>query len=210
MGLYTLPSKGIIFTDDSAREALMNKDVILIVDDEPSVLSSLYRSLRSEPWEIMTELSGEQALVRMGERPVKVLISDQRMPKMQGSELLSTTQLLYPHTVRILLTGHSSLEASTNAINYGEVFSYLTKPWNDEDLKQVIREALNKYDREQEVISVLKRLEDRSELLSDIVIKFPDISQFIQDKHRAALLTDMSVDQLEEVLRLLEHLGKSD
>ncbi len=181
----------------------MTKDTILIVDDEPSVLSSIYRALRSEKWDVLTELSGEQALVRMGEQPIKVVISDERMAKMQGSEFLSLARTLYPKSVRILLTGHASLESAINVINNGEVFRFLTKPWNDENLKQVIRDALHKYDREQLVLNALKTLESRPELLNHIESKYPGIIQYVLDKQCAELLTALSDDELEEVLRIL-------
>ena len=182
----------------------MNKDTILIVDDEPSVLSSLYRSLRSEPWEVLTELSGEQALVRLGERPIKVVISDERMAKMQGTEFLSVARALYPQTVRIMLTGHASLESAISVINNGGIFRFLTKPWNDDDIKQVVREALLKYDREQAVLDAIKSLEDRPDLLPHIEKKYPGISKFILDKQCAELLSSLSDGDLAELLHLLE------
>jgi DNA-binding NtrC family response regulator len=185
----------------------MTKDTILIVDDEPSVLSAICRALYDEPWDIITELSGEQGLVRIAEQPVKVVISDERMAKMQGSEFLALARQSSPQTVRILLTGHASLEAAINVINNGEVFRFLTKPWDDGTLKQIIRDALRKYDREQDVIKALKILEDNPQLLSNIEGKYPEISKAAPHGHSAVLLSALNDIELEEVLQLL---GKID
>ncbi len=136
----------------------VSEDTILIVDDEPSVLTSLYRSLRKEPWEVLTELSGEQALIRMSKRPIKVVISDERMAKMHGTEFLTLVQNLYPQTVRIMLTGHASMESVVSLINNNCIFRFMIKPWDDENVKHVIRESLCKYDREQAVVHDLQKL----------------------------------------------------
>jgi DNA-binding NtrC family response regulator len=181
----------------------MTIDTVLIVDDEPSVLSSLYRALHSEPWEVFTELSGEQALVRMREQPIKVLISDERMANMQGTELLSTVKILYPQTVRILLTGNACLESVISVINYGEIFRLLTKPWDDDNLKLIIRAALNKYDRQQKVLSVFKMFDDNPALLPFIEHNYPRICSALKDKQCALSDPVLNDDELREVMQLL-------
>ena len=139
----------------------------------------------------------------MRERTIKVVITDERMAKMQGAEFLSLIRALYPQTVRILLTGHASLESAIKVINDAEVFRFLTKPWNNENLIQVVRDALHKYDREQQIMKVFKRFGDHPHMFTDIEKKFPGISQFIRDKKGVVSLPALSDDELEEVLKLL-------
>jgi len=177
-------------------------NTILIVDDEPSILSSLYRTLHTDSWEVITELSGEKALTRMREQPIKVLISDERMFNMQGTELLSTVKILYPQTVRILLTGYAKLDSVISVINYGEIFRLLTKPWDDDSLKMIIHAALNKYDRQQKVLRVFKMFDDNPALLPFIEHNYPSICRALKDKQYALSDPVLNDDELRDVLQL--------
>lgn len=124
------------------------KHRILIVDDEAHVGKALRRALFEEGYEITTAQSGVEALQFLREREFKVVLSDERMPGMQGSELLATISLRWPETVRILLTGQASLEAAVRAVNEGEVYRFFLKPWNDMELRLAIRSGIEKYDLE--------------------------------------------------------------
>ena len=180
----------------------MIQDTILIVDDEPAVLSALHRALRSEPWRIISELSAEGALVRMREQTVKVVISDERMvAKMQGIEFLSVLRARYPLTVRILLSGHVSLDAAIQAINCCEVFRVLTKPWDIDSLKQVVWNALRKYDRKLQAMRVLKRFGDHHHFFSHDEKNILGIHRVIRDKQGVMQLPVLSDHELEEVLQ---------
>lgn len=121
---------------------------ILIVDDEPHVLKSLERALLDEDYEVMTTTSGEEALELVRRYRFNVVISDERMPGMLGSDLLATISLRQPETVKMLLTGYASVEAAIRAVNQGEVCRFLVKPWNDFELKMAIRSGIEKYDLE--------------------------------------------------------------
>ena len=187
----------------------MTPDTILIVDDEQAVLSSLYRTLHSEPWEVFTELSGEQALVRMRTQPFKVVISDERMIGMQGAELLTTIKVLHPQTVRILLTGNASLDSMINVINYGEVFRCLTKPWDNDNLKLIIRAALHKHDQEQKVIDLFKMFGDHPELLPHIEQTYPGISRIINSKSSNLSLPTLNNEELLKVMKLMGPLEQT-
>jgi response regulator RpfG family c-di-GMP phosphodiesterase len=114
---------------------------LLLVDDEPNILNALKRLLRRESYKIYTANSGPEALEILALHPVQVVISDQRMPEMSGIELLSKIKTLYPNTVRIILSGYSELGTVTDAINQGAVWKYLSKPWDDELLKDEVRNA---------------------------------------------------------------------
>ncbi len=115
---------------------------ILLVDDEVSVLDGLRRALRKEPYEIVAAASGKDALSILEEREVDVIISDEMMPAMTGTELLSICKDKYPDTIRIILTGKGNLQSAMNAIYDGWVYQFLQKPVNSKDLSAVLRVAL--------------------------------------------------------------------
>ena len=115
------------------------------MDDEPSVLSSLKRLLRRENYRVLTANSGEEALALLAEHEVGVILTDQRMPGMTGTELLTRVRVMRPRTVRMVLSGYTGLESLTDAINRGEIFKFLTKPWDETDLLETIREAFRHY-----------------------------------------------------------------
>ncbi|WP_075880957.1 HD domain-containing phosphohydrolase [Vreelandella massiliensis] len=123
---------------------------VLIVDDEPNVLSALRRVLRGETYRVQTASSGEEALEILADEPTNVVVSDSKMPGMDGAELLSRVQARYPDCIRILLTGHQDLEAVTRAINDGHIYHYIAKPWNDDDLRFNLRQAVAFHESEQE------------------------------------------------------------
>ena len=114
------------------------KDILLIVDDEPLILSSLLRCLKNSRYEIITTQSGEEALRIMRVTNVNVVISDQSMSGIQGIELLLLAKKYRPQAVRILLTGNADIELAVEAVNKGEVFRFLTKPWDDVELKEAV------------------------------------------------------------------------
>jgi len=118
------------------------KSPILLVDDEVNVLSALSRALMDEPFEIVTAQSGEEALRLLERQRFKLIISDERMSGMQGSELLAIVRDKYPETVRMLLTGHATLESALKAVNQGEIYRFFTKPWDNLELKFAICSAL--------------------------------------------------------------------
>ena len=115
---------------------------ILFVDDEPHVTSALQRVLRRETYDIVTAHSADEAFVVMERERIDVVVSDERMPNMLGSEFLSIVRRDYPDTVRIILTGEASLDAAMRAINEGQVYSFLSKPCDDGELTQAIAGGL--------------------------------------------------------------------
>jgi len=120
----------------------MRKNQVLLVDDEPNLTAALKRALRREPYDIVTANSGQEALAILAAQPIDVVVTDEQMPGMSGSELLRTVCRRYPATVRMMLTGQASLEAAIRAINEGEVYRFFIKPCNDADLRLTIRNAL--------------------------------------------------------------------
>jgi DNA-binding NtrC family response regulator len=118
---------------------------IMIVDDEPANLRTLMRLFRQD-YQVVTAASGPEALTLLAQHDVAVLISDQRMPEMTGIELMKKTVALRPQMVRILLTGYTDVEALIESINCGLVYRYVTKPWDNDDLRLTVSRALEHYE----------------------------------------------------------------
>jgi len=126
------------------------KGSILLVDDEANILGSLRRLLRRENYELLTATSAEEGLKILEQREVNLIISDQRMPGMQGVEFLKKAMELCPDTIRIILSGYTDVDTVTAAINEGRVYQFILKPWNDEELKITIKRALEQYELQME------------------------------------------------------------
>jgi DNA-binding NtrC family response regulator len=118
---------------------------ILIVDDEPANLRTLARLFRDQ-YQVMTAGSGTEALEILDQHDVALLITDQRMPGMTGIELLKHTVSLRPQMVRMILTGYTDVEALVEAINCGAVYRYVTKPWNNDELRLTVQRALEHFE----------------------------------------------------------------
>lgn len=114
---------------------------IMIVDDEPANLRLLERLLRHD-YNVLLAESGADALSLLEQHDVALIITDQRMPGMSGIELLKRTMAIRPHMVRIILTGYTDVESLVEAINSGQVYRYVTKPWNNDELRLTVRRAL--------------------------------------------------------------------
>ncbi|MCD6200160.1 MAG: response regulator [Deltaproteobacteria bacterium] len=119
---------------------------ILCVDDEENILSSLKRLLRKEGYRLLTAPSGAEGLKLLEENSVHLVISDQRMPRMDGTQFLAKVKEGYPDAIRIILTGYTDVDSITESINKGHVYKFLLKPWNDQSLKLEIKQALEQYD----------------------------------------------------------------
>ncbi|MDP5240397.1 response regulator [Uliginosibacterium sp. 31-16] len=116
--------------------------VILLVDDEPNVLSALRRLLRPSGYSVLTAESGGAALTLLEAQPVDLIISDMRMPGMNGAELLALTRERWPATMRLLLTGYAEVSSAIAAINEGGIYRYIAKPWDDTELLKTLAQAL--------------------------------------------------------------------
>lgn len=124
----------------------MEKRTVLFVDDEEKILRSLKRGLMDEPYESLFANSGQQAVEILQQNEVHVLVTDMRMPEMSGLELLRIVKEEYPHIVRMVLSGYTQVTTLLTAINQGEIFKFITKPWQlEEEFKPAIREAVEYY-----------------------------------------------------------------
>jgi diguanylate cyclase (GGDEF)-like protein/PAS domain S-box-containing protein len=121
-------------------------NTLLLVDDEVAILRALKRVLDSSSYQILTASSGEEALNLLKNNEIQVIISDQRMPYMTGSELLSQVKNSYPDTIRIILSGYADFDAVSEAINKGAIYKFLNKPWDNEKLRQIVHESFKLHD----------------------------------------------------------------
>ena len=151
---------------------------ILVVDDEPNIVSALRRMLRANGYQVQTAPSGRDALALLDERAVDLIISDMRMPEMDGAEFLRRSRERVPDAVRILLTGYADIGSTIAAVNDGEIFRYVSKPWNDEALLRTLRDALQRKQLERERDQLLKtvtqqhgELQRHAELLEQRVLE---------------------------------------
>jgi response regulator RpfG family c-di-GMP phosphodiesterase len=147
----------------------LEKLKLLVVDDEPDNLDLLYRTFRRD-FHVLRAESGKSALeVLATEGEVAVIISDQRMPEMKGTEFLSKTVPQFPNTIRIILTGFTDVEDLVEAINAGQVYKYITKPWNPSELRAVVKTAAETYELSKQRIAELRLAQTQALLLSTIV-----------------------------------------
>lgn len=126
------------------------KHAILCVDDEKDNVDALERLFRKK-YTVFKALSGDQGLEILNQNKVSLIISDQRMPNMTGVEFLEKSQVSHPETMRILLTGYTDLESVVAAINSGQVYRYITKPWDPVDLANTVDQAIERYDLSREL-----------------------------------------------------------
>jgi DNA-binding NtrC family response regulator len=158
---------------------------IMIVDDEPANLRVLERLFRPD-YQVVTASSGAEALFLLDQHDVALLISDQRMPAMTGTELMTRTVAIRPHMVKVLLTGYTDVGALIEAINSGLVYRYLTKPWNNDDLRLTVSRALEHYEMMKskhllgmENQRLRARLKEISELASEEPVKEEEIGELV-------------------------------
>jgi len=184
------------------------KNTILIVDDEPNVIAALQRTLFEEPYDVRSAESGEQALDLLGDWRAKVVISDERMPGMDGAEFLGIVKERFPETVRIMLTGHASLDAAMKAVNSGEVYRFFVKPWNDLDLLMAIRSAVEKFDLEAENRRLLSTIKNQAVELKVMERRYAGITRLEKDKYGNVLIPDFSEEEMAEILAECEMENK--
>lgn len=173
---------------------------IMIVDDEVAILRSLQRLLHHENYSINVFDNPIQALECFKKQSVPLIISDLRMPKMDGMTLLKEIKSISPDTVRIILTGFAEIKTVISAINEGEVYRFITKPWNDEELKIIIRQALANYDLIMDNKRLLRMVERQRDILAEIEAHFPDVAKLPKMKDGAFIIEKTS-ETLEDFLK---------
>ncbi len=172
---------------------------VLFVDDEPNILESLRKTLRKESYEFLVAHSAAEAMAILKRESVQVVVSDEQMPGMSGSHFLSIMRQEQPQTIRILLTGHASIEAAMRAINEGAIYRFLTKPCNALDLAITIRRALQLHDLMHAASEVLPLLQAQTRLLQKIEQQKPGVIMEAMEGEPAAV-----PEKILEISRLIE------
>jgi len=155
----------------------MNGYRILIVDDEINILSALRRLFSSEGYTLFTAQSAEEGLEVLAREKIDLIISDQKMPGMNGLEFLEKTVEPYPDIIRIILTGHAELDDTIRAINTGCIYKFILKPWNNEDLKITVRRAIEQYNLILQNRDLTMELKKRDKVLEELEKQYPGITQ---------------------------------
>ncbi|MBI3824001.1 MAG: response regulator [Planctomycetes bacterium] len=133
------------------------KHTLLVVDDEPDVGDSVHDLLRRE-FNVLKARSAEEGLKLMRDNEVHIIMTDQRMPKVTGVELLKSIRAGHPQAIRMLFTGYADIDSVIAAINQGHIFKFLKKPWQPNDLEEAVREAAAEYDRLVEHAETMEKL----------------------------------------------------
>jgi len=177
-----------------ASDAPDKSAAILFVDDEANVLKALRRLFHNEPYTAYFASSGAEGLEILRQNAVDLIISDMRMPEMSGAEFLAQVFMKWPETIRILLTGYADFQSTIDAVNKGRIYNYCNKPWNDEELKLLVRNALEQ-----------KHLREERDRLSGIVLQqntaLKELNEHLEEK----------VEQRTEQLKnTMQHLDRAN
>lgn len=155
--------------DLKSEEIDLSQQTIVFVDDEAEIRKALQRTLKSESYQCLFAESGRQALRILNERPVSVLVSDLRMPQMDGMALLQHAREKHPDTVRLVLSGRFDGNTVIDAVNQGHIHRYIPKPWDNDELKIILRNALQVYHLHRERRRLISRLEEQNKHLEQKV-----------------------------------------
>lgn len=201
---------------------------LLLVDDDTNVLASLKRLFRKDGHKLLTASSGAQALETLATHKVDVIVSDQRMPGMTGVEFFRAAKVSHPDTIRIILSGYTELQSVTDAINEGAIYRFLTKPWDDDQLRDHIRKAFEFKELLEENQQLDMKIRTSNQELVSANVQLNDVlartrHQVARDETTLAVVRDalecialpiMGLDDKDDIIfvndaaeRLLEFLG---
>ena len=169
---------------------------LLVVDDEPYILPTI-SALLAEEFEVLTADSADRAREVFARRPIELILTDQKMPRVTGVQLLEWVREHSPKTVRLLMTGYAELEDAVEAINRGHVYHYVLKPWRSEELLQILRNASEKYTLER----------SREQLLEELRQAKLELEQRVLERTRAL---EEANHLLQQRSRELETLALTD
>ncbi|MFH1148060.1 MAG: response regulator [Pseudomonadota bacterium] len=177
----------------------MDEATVLIVDDEVNILNALKRAVRREPYQVLTASSGMEGLKLLQEQRVDLIISDQRMPEMTGVQFLAKVKELCPDTIRIILSGYTDVNSITEAINVGNVYKFMLKPWEDDALKVTIRESLE----------MAKLLRENKKLADTITDQNEELRYLNKNLEREVENRTAEIQWQNEALKLVRDLIES-
>jgi putative nucleotidyltransferase with HDIG domain len=187
----------------------MPRHTVLFVDDEPNILKALQRLLRNEPFEVLRASRPSEALEMLDGTSAQVVVSDQRMPEMSGVDLLAAVRERHPDLIRIMLTGYTEMNVAVEAINRGEIFRLITKPWNDEELKGTLRQAFDHFDLKEEIKRLNRVTREQNLMLQDmnrtLEQKVRDRTKEVQQKHQ-----ELRIAYIQTIRALAEAVDAKD
>ena len=189
---------------------------ILFVDDEENILKSIRRSLIDEPYAMYFADSGKKALEILENEDISVIVTDMRMPEMNGLELLEIVKEKYPDVVRIVLTGYAQVSTLLAAINSGQIYRYLVKPWKlEEDFKPALKQALEYHRLVAERNRMLKELKAKTEELENQVREKEKLLKKIEETNEVRkevfnILTAQIIPFVKESIIMVEKISKSN
>jgi two-component system, probable response regulator PhcQ len=191
---------------ENSMDNRTRQPVVLLLDDEPNVTAGLKRALHNEPWKILTAATTGGAFDILSREAVDVVVSDERMPGMSGSQFLSEVRRKYPHTIRMILSGQADLEAAVRAINEGEVYRFLLKPCNPADLRITIRQAMEHKQLVELSRKLLREYEKKQTLLDELERANPGITLVDTDAHGAICMDDEDAEMATDLADLLREM----
>ncbi len=169
---------------------------IQLVDDEQNILNTLTRLLRADGREISVAQDAHEALEKLkAHNGADLVISDNKLPNMSGLDFLVKVKQLYPDSIRILITGYPDLESAIKAINGGQVYRFITKPWENEELKLIVRQALDYYDVLRDNRALLQIARQQADLLATVQKKYPQVSKSDFDKSGLYIIDEKRVSE---------------
>lgn len=154
---------------------------VLIVDDEENVCRALRRTLRKEGYELFFASQPSEGLELLKTVAVDLVLSDHLMPNMTGLEFLKIVHDRHPDCLRIMLTGHADMQTAIDAINQGEIYRFLTKPWDDTELKVTLHLAFEQLDLQRENRRLLATVRRQSDLIKNLEREHPGIGEMVRD-----------------------------
>jgi two-component system, probable response regulator PhcQ len=186
----------------------MEKSKLLLVDDEPNLTSALVRSLDRSQFDIFTADSAQKALLILAGNDIDVVVSDERMPGMTGSQLLTEVRKKWPNTIRMILSGQADLEAAVRAINEGEVYRFLLKPCHPKELQLTIQQGLQHKKLVAQSRKLLQEHMKTMNLLEALEKDNPGITKIELDEDGAIMMEDDVPGAHEDVQSLLNDLER--
>ena len=184
----------------------MQKSKLLLVDDEPNLTAALVRSLDRNQFEIFTADSAQKGLLILAGNDIDVVVSDERMPGMTGSEFLTEVRKRWPSTIRMILSGQADLEAAVRAINEGEVYRFLLKPCHPTELQMTILQGLQHKKLVTQSRKLLQEHQKNVNILDELEKANPGITKVDMDADGAIVMDEDSGG--EDVQSLLDDLER--